>query len=69
MPVWRFSIAAGAGLEHDLAVGIGGRAEEEDVGTGVGPSKLLPFQPAEEGRLLAEPRPQLHFLGTTAGKQ
>jgi hypothetical protein len=49
--------AAGAGLEHHLPVGIGGRAEEEDVGAGVGASQVLALEPAEEGRVLAQPGP------------
>ena len=61
--------AAGAGLEHDLAVGVGGRAEEEDVGAGVGARQVLALEPAEEGRALAEPRPQLALLGPAAGEQ
>ena len=61
--------AAGAGLEHDLAVGVGGRAEEEDVGAGVGARQLLALEPAEEGRVLAEADAQLVLLGPAAGEQ
>jgi hypothetical protein len=61
--------AAGAGLEHDLAIGVGGRAEKEDVGAGIGARQILALEPAEERRPLAEPCPQLRFLRPTAGKQ
>ena len=44
-------------------------AEEEDVGAGVGAGQLLAPEPAEEGRVLAEPRPQLALLRAAAGQQ
>ncbi len=60
---------AGAGLEHDLAVRVGGRAEEEEVGAGVGASEILALEPAEEGCGVAEALAQLPFLGAAAGEQ
>jgi hypothetical protein len=52
-----------------LAVGVGAAGEEEDAGAGVGARQVLSSEPAEEGRVLAEPCPQLPFLGPAAGKQ
>jgi hypothetical protein len=61
--------AAGAGLEHDLAICIGGRAEEEDVGAGISPGEGLAFEPTEECGVLSQAETQLLFLRTTAGEQ
>ena len=61
--------AARPGLDHDLAVGVGARAEEEDVGAGVGARQLLALEPAEEGGALAEPLAQLALLRAAAGEQ
>jgi len=56
-------------LQHDLPVGVRARAEEEGVGVGVGAGEVVPIEPAEEGRVLAEAGPQLALLGTAAGEQ
>ena len=61
--------AARPGLDDHLAVGVGARAEEEEVGAGIGARQLLALEPAEEGRALAELRAQLLLLGAAAGEQ
>ena len=57
------------GLDDHLAVGVGAAAEEEHVGARVGARQVLSAEPAEEGRVLAEPLAQLRLLGPASGEQ
>src|ERR1019366_3880778 len=55
--------SAGLRLEHDLAEGVGGAREQEDVGVRVGPRQSVALEPAEEDGAVAEALAQMVLLG------